>query len=377
MKAKPSFSLKDQLFNPKKVAELAARVAVVYPPFPEATFCQTVTDAFPSLGLKQRIDHIARTLRQTLPDPYPESVAILLDALPPPLDPTKTDDDFGDFIFAPFSHFVALYGCSDEHFRLSLDALREMTKRFSAEGPVRSFINAYPDETLQFLTACAVDENYHVRRLASEGTRSRLPWAQKLTIPHTAPLPLLDRLYADSTRYVTRSVANHLNDISKIDPDLVVQTVRRWRDSGAQNEREMAFIMQQALRTLVKKGYPDALALLGFGDAPDIDLVAFDTSTPQVRIGEALHFMVTMRSNKAQGLLVDYEITFASDGGKRGEKVFKLKQLALKRDETVTLRKKHPMRLMTTRRLYAGEHRVTLLVNGRTLDTFSFELVIT
>ena len=113
---------------------------------------------------------------------------------------------------------------------ISLKGLKEITKRFSAEDAIRYFLNAFPDKTLTFLIDCARDENYHVRRLATEGTRPKLPWAQKLTIDYHLALPILEILHGDKTRYVTRSVANHLNDISKIDPDLVLDTLRKWQE---------------------------------------------------------------------------------------------------------------------------------------------------
>ncbi len=382
MKAKPSFSLKDQLFNAEKVAWLARRFARAYPAFPRQAFRRDVVAAFPELELKERIAHIATCLRGALPDDYNAAVEIILRARPPELDPTKSDGDFGDFIIAPLGHFVALNGCTAEHLETSLRALHALTRRFSMEDAVRYFLNAFPDETLVFLHACAEDENYHVRRLASEGTRAKLPWAQKLDVPYGAPLPILDKLYADPTRYVTRSVANHLNVVSKLDPPLVLATLERWQESGGQEAGEMAWMTTHALRTLTKRGDQAALAFLGFGGQPDIAISDFTTSTPVVKIGEALQFTLTFRARKAQKLVVDYLMEFAGDGAaaearKGGRKVFKLKQLDLEKGQVVTLRKKHPMRLMTTRPLYAGEHRITLQVNGQAYESpLSFELEV-
>lgn len=376
MKAETTFSLKDQLFNPQKVAYLASLFVQAYPAFPVDEFCHKVTAEFPNLELKQRISHIAEVLYEILPDEYTQSLPILLAALPPELDPTKTDDDFGDFILAPLALFVALYGCTAVSLQDSLNALRQMTKRFSAEDAIRYFINAFPDETMAFLEACATDDNYHVRRLASEGTRPKLPWAQKLLIDHKRPLPILNQLYADPTRYVTRSVANHLNDISKIEPQLVIDTLKTWQDSGKQNEKEMTFITKHALRTLVKKGNQAAFDLLGFGEIPNITITNFSTSTPEVRVGEAFQFVLEFESHQPQNLLVDYLMTFASDSNKQGQKVFKLKQLELEAGKKVKIKKKHPMKLMTTRRLYAGQHTITLQINGQLLESLTFDLLV-
>ena len=375
MKAETTFSLKDQLFNPEKVAYLADLIQAVHPEFAHDAFCEDVTAVFPTLELKQRIDHISTMLHQHLPPDYPAALDILLRALPPELDPNKTDDDFGDFIISPLSHFVATYGCTAEHLSRSLNGLREITKRFSAEDAIRYFINAFPKETMAFLAECAQSDNYHVRRLASEGTRPKLPWSQKLVIDYQQPLSILDALFADPTRYVTRSVANHLNDVSKLDPALVIDTLSRWQQSGAQREKEMVFIVRHATRTLVKQGNLHALKLMGFGEEPDITIIDFATTTPQVVVGDAFLFSLTIKANKPQKLLVDYLMTFASNGNKAGQKVFKLKQLDLKAGQSVTLRKKHPMRLMTTRRLYAGEHQITLQVNGKPFGSLTFDLI--
>ncbi|MEM7800556.1 MAG: DNA alkylation repair protein, partial [Chloroflexota bacterium] len=246
MQAEKSFSLKDQLFNLEKVTYLASLFKTVYSEFKEAAFIEEVVTPFPDLELKERIHHISQTLQKYLPASYPEALEIILKGLPPELDPTKNDDDFGDFIMSPLSQFVADYGCSAEYLEISLNGLEALTRRFSVEGPIRNFINAFPAETMAFLDRCADSDNYHVRRLASEGTRPKLPWAQKLVIDYTLPMPILDKLFADQTRYVTRSVANHLNDISKIDSALVIATLAKWKASGDQAEKEMAFVLSHS-----------------------------------------------------------------------------------------------------------------------------------
>ncbi|MEM6255965.1 MAG: DNA alkylation repair protein [Cyanobacteria bacterium P01_D01_bin.156] len=375
MKAKTSFSLKDQLFNPEKVEYLGGLITQAFPEFDQPTFHTAVVEAFPNLELKERITHITQCLHSHLPKDYSQALTILLQALPPELDPHKTDDDFGDFIFAPLSLFVALYGCKKDYLDSSLAALKEITKRFSAEDAIRYFINTFPEETFNFLTACAHDENYHVRRLATEGTRPKLSWSQKLTSDYKKPLPLLNALYADPTRYVTRSVANHINDISKVDASLVIETLQRWQNSQQQTEREMLFIINHALRTLIKKGHPEALELLGFSTQPDISITQFATTTSQVKIGEAFQFSLKVCSHKSQRLVIDYRMIFASDNRKPPQKVFKIKQLDLSVDEEVLLTKNHPMRLMTTRRLQLGEHKIVLLINGQEMGSLTFDLI--
>ncbi len=375
MKAETGFSLKDHLFNDETVNTFAGWLVSAKPDLDRARFVAEVLDRFDELELKQRIAHIASVMATHLPDDFQEAVEVIISALPERLDPSQVDNDFGEFIIAPFSHFIAVNGATPDRLELSLGALREITQRFSAEDAIRTFINEFPAETLAFLAECAVDPNYHVRRLASEGTRPKLPWSGKLLIEHTAPLPILDLVFGDPTRYVTRSVANHLNDIAKLDPDLVVDTLNRWKATGRQEPAEMDFIIEHACRTLVKDGDERALSLLGFGEEPDVEIRDLISPTSMVQIGSAFEFSFTLAARRPQKLLLDYTMVFAGpDGDPGGSKVFKLKKLDLDAGESVVIKKKHPMRLMTTRALYDGAHSITLQINGKALDSLPFEL---
>ncbi|MCF6245204.1 MAG: hypothetical protein L3J43_09220 [Sulfurovum sp.] len=372
---KEKFSLKDELYNPQKIAMIANEIKEVYRSFKLDAFSQEVLEKFPKLELKERIYHIRDMLHKYLPDDYKEAINILLQALPSELDPSKSDDDFGDFIYAPYSEYVTAFGCTEEHLDFSLSALREITKRFSVEYAIRDFINNYPAQTLAMLETCAKSENYHERRLASEGLRGKLPWAKKLTIAYDEPLRHLELLYIDKTRYVTRSVANHLNDIAKIDAPLVLETLKRWKKSKKQESKEMAFIINHALRTLVKQGNAEALDMLGYEKEPAITVKDIVLKAENVKVGEALEFEVEIRAEDDVKLLVDYVIHFRTKKGTLSPKVHKLKKLSLKKGESIVLKKKHPFRAnMTTRTLYAGEHLLEVQINGTIVDKKSFDL---
>lgn len=370
------FSLKDLLFNEVKVKHLASEISSVYPSFDTTSFTKKIVSAFPKQELMERIVGIREALREFLPTDYKEAVKIILAALPPPLDPEKTDNDFGDFIYAPYSYYVAEYGCSKKYLSVSLKALAEITKRFSAEAALRNFLNQFPKETLATALTWSKDKNYHVRRLASEGTRPNLPWAKKITYESKSMLPLLDILYADTTRYVTRSVANHLNDISKFDPGLVIRKLKRWQKEKKQTETELAFITKHALRTLVKQGDQNALQLLGFSTVK-IKLEKFELETVEVNIGTKLKFYFNLNSlgNKKQKLKLSYLIYFKKANGKLAAKVFDLGQREVMPNEEILVTKEHPLRLMTTRTLYTGEHRIVLQVNGQILGMKTFWLL--
>jgi len=369
------FSLKDHLFNRGSVTALAEQVRTASDVFDADAFVAMVMDGLPERELKQRIDWISHCLRQHLPHDYRDAVRVILAALPPRLDENRTDNDFGDFIHAPFAHFVAEYGCTPEDLEFSLEALREITMRFSAEFAIRDFINAFPDDTMAAIARWTVDPNYHVRRLCSEGTRPTLPWARRLVIPVEATIPVLDRLYADPTRYVTRSVANHLNDISKVDPDLTLATLQRWQSTGRQDPAEMRFMLRHATRTLIKKGHPDAMALWGMSPDPKVSVVDLQW-TPVVAMGEALEFSFDLVAEEAAEVVIDYVVTFQGRAGAMtGRKVFKLKSLSLGAGERARVTKRHPMRAgMTTRRLHPGAHEFQLQINGSDHGTWPFTL---
>jgi len=254
-------------------------------------------------------------------------------------------------------------------------ALREITKRFSVEFAIRDFINAYPKETLGMLMECASSQNYHERRLASECLRPKLPWAKKLETDYTLPLEHLELLYSDTTRYVTRSVANHLNDISKLDASLVLRTLKRWKKSKKQTPEEMQFIINHSLRTLVKEGNEEALSFLGYKKHPPIELQEVCLKTAVITVGEALEFEVEIVALEDVLLLVDYVVHFCTKRGTHSPKVHKLKKLSMQKGEKQRLEKRHPFKAnMTTRKLYAGEHFLELQINGTIVYKEAFEL---
>jgi len=226
-KTKEKFSLKDHLFNEKKVKKLADEIFSVYKDFQKEKFISEALKEFKNLELKERISHLVFLLQKYLPNNFREDTEIILKALPKELDDKKVDDDFGDFIYAPYGEFISTYGLNKKDLSFSLKALKEITKRFSVEYPIRFFLNNFEKETYEFLLLCSKDKNYHIRRLASEGTRQKLPWAIKINLDYKESIKILDNLYFDNTRYVIRSVANHLHDISKIDSTLVLKTLIR------------------------------------------------------------------------------------------------------------------------------------------------------
>ncbi len=369
------FSLKDELFNKTKVQYLADLFSAADKSFNATSFVRDTMKRLKKLELKERVVHISRVLENYLEQDYRAAIKQITAALPPPLDPTKTDDDFGDFIIAPLGDFVVRNGLEKKHLKLSLKTLRLLTQRFSMEDSIRFFIDAHTDETLTELEKWAGDKNYHVRRLVSEGTRPLLPWSGRLSIDASTPIPFLDQLHIDQTRYVTRSVSNHLNDISKTQPKLVIDALKRWKKQGEQDAKELKWMSKHALRTLVKQGNSQALQFLGYRQNPKIEVSNFELKSTSIKPGQAIEFSFDVSATRGESLMVDYVIDFVKANGTTAPKVHKLKQLSLEKDETTTIKKRHPLRAnATTYTLYPGTHHVTLQINGAPFGKQSFEL---
>ena len=366
------FSLKDQLFNAEKVRYLACLFAAADAAFDAKLFERQVMDQLPDLELKQRINWIAECLGKQLVGPIEKVGPVLCAALPQPLDPNLTDNDFGDFIFAPLGELVVMQGL--ENPELSLDVIEEITQRFSMEWAIRPFLNRWPDFVLARMQSWTTHPSYHVRRLVSEGSRPRLPWGQSVDLDISAPLPLLDALHNDRTRYVTRSVANHLNDISKKDPDLVMDRLQEWLGQGLQAQAELGWMTGHALRGLVKAGNVRALSMLGYDANADIDVLRLDVPD-SVAIGDVLSLSVALKSETGARALVDYVFWRRKANGDLAPKVFKLKQIDLPAGKVVDLRKSQRLKGdAATFNLYPGQHRVEIQINGRVRAEAMFEL---
>ena len=372
---KKSFSLKDHLFNRESVELFASYMHAAYPRFNKVAYVREALDAFPTLELKERITYMAELLETHLPRDYERAIEVILKALPAPLDPSKTDNDFGSFIFAPIGEYIARNGNRKEHAALSLMALEEVTQRFSMEDAIRTFINEHPKETLAVLKKWSRHKHYHVRRLASEGTRPLLPWSKRITLESAKAIQLLDVLYMDKTRYVTRSVANHINDISKKEPALAIETLARWEKEGKQDQAEFAWMVRHSLRTLIKRGHKEAFVLLGHKSEPDVVVERFSVKRASQKIapGEVLTFSFGIRAQKDESIIADYSIDFVKANGKTKGKTFKIKKLHLKAGEAVTIEKNHKfVKDATTFTLYPGKHSITLLINGSPMGKKDF-----
>ncbi len=245
---------------------LAHNLGLVQRDFDRDGFRRAAMEGLEPLGIMDRGRHLARAMRRFLPAGYEEAVEVMVRSLTPPLSRTA-DLGLAVFFYLPHVSFVAAYGLDAgenggrDPFEASMRAQHEITRRFSAEFSIRPFLARWPERTLARLMEWTDDPDPHVRRLCSEGTRPRLPWAMRLPafMEDPAPvLPILERLKDDGDLYVRRSVANHLGDIAKDHPGLVFELCRRWV-RGASEERK--WLIRHAVRHPAKKGVGEALRL--------------------------------------------------------------------------------------------------------------------
>lgn len=360
-------------FSPPLVRRIAGDIERVYPAFASRAFISDATKGLDTLELLDRGKHITRALEKHLPASYPDAIDVLLRSLGPE---HATDELLGvgmaPFYYLPHTHFVATRGL--DHFELSMRAQYELTKRFSAESSIRPFIAADPERTLATLRQWTRDPNAHVRRLVSEGTRLRLPWAMRVPWLDTNPervLELLELLKDDPAPLVRRSVANNLNDLGKVHPTLLARTCAAWLDDASAERRAL---VEHALRSAVKRGDASALRLLGYGKKAAVAIEGVRTVPARVAIGGSVtvRFVVASTSRSKQELLIDLGVHFVKAGGKAARKVFKVKRVVLGAGEKVELAKSISLAIHTTRTPRPGRHLVDVIVNGNTTRVGDF-----
>lgn len=371
------------LFNATVIAEMGEHLHRRYPAFAKQEFIRSASRNLADLELKQRAAQITAALELHLPQDFLHAREILLAALHPEenadLKMLKMDDQgVRGWAVMPMADFIARRGLP--FFDQSLTALAEMTKRFSAEFAVRTFINADIKAALRHIRQWAGSPNEHVRRLASEGARPRLPWAEQIPafIANPAPmLPILQRLRDDPSEYVRRSVANHLNDIAKDHPQLLETLVPEWLIGAPPQRRRL---LRHACRTLIKKGNSAVLQAFGYTPAKivrrNLQLEVFALSTHQPRMGDKMTLRLRLISThkKPQQLVVDYVVHWLRANGQWSPKVFKWKNIELPPGGVLELTKNHSFQKVTTRTYYPGAHKVAVQINGCLVATLDFDL---
>ncbi|TMR93216.1 hypothetical protein [Nonomuraea basaltis] len=349
--------LKDMI-NARSVSVLADGLAAVWAPFPRARFIAQALDGLDGLELKDRVRHVAAALHEALPLPYPRAAEIVRESAS-----RAALDMWSGW---PATDHTAVQGL--DHLDAAMATLAVLTPHSSGEFAVRPYLERYRDDALKIMYGWAESPDEHLRRLASEGSRPRLPWATRVSwlMAPGPTLPLLDRLRDDPSEYVRRSVANHVNDLAKDHPEVALELLARWRSGGGSHVEQ---VLRHAVRGLLRAGHPEALALVGATPGSGaVDVLALEADT--VAVGEKLGFTVTVTADAPGPLLLKYAIR--RPGSRR---VFHLgRREASGAGATFSLRKSHSFRPVTTRDEPPGPRELDVIVNGRVAASTAFTL---
>jgi 3-methyladenine DNA glycosylase AlkC len=353
-----------EIFDEHRFRNVAREVTAIFAKFDTPAFLGIALAGLDELSLMQRLRRMTQALHASLPPDYRQALEILR-ALA-----TRIEPGFSTLVLPDY---VGQYGRHD--FDVSMEALRYFTGFGSSEFAVREFLRDDLIRTLGVMETWSRDPSDAVRRLASEGSRPRLPWSFRLDAIVADPLlaaPILENLRADPSLYVRKSVANHLNDVTRSHPGWVLDRLATW---PVDNPRT-AWIARHALRSLIKAGDTRALTVIGAGSTPEVKLSKFALTPRRLALGEkvTLSFELASRSRESQRLVVDYKMHYVKKSGTTAAKVFKLKELTLGGGQRVLIERTQNIRDFTTRVHYAGRHDVEILVNGLCLAKGSFEL---
>ena len=351
------------MFDHEFVHQVCDKAKDAYPDFPKTDFMNFVLDgSWERKELKQRIRHLSIALGRYLPDTYEEALPLLMDI----------GSHFRGMHHLIFPDFVEVHGL--DHLHLSAEALRELTSGCSSESAVRPFILRYEKEMLQYLYEWTKHESEDVRRLASEGCRPRLPWSMALPRYKKDPTPILHILEAlknDPSEYVRRSVANNLNDISKDNPEIVLELAAQWIGQTPETDK----LVKHACRTLLKAGDIQAMRLFGFAEPTDIEVENLQFASDPIRIGDKELFSFELVNNgEEKKLRIEYGMWFRKKSGIRSRKIFQIKEREYPHGR-ILIKKNHNFRQRTTRKHIAGEQELEVLVNGVSKAVLTFELI--
>jgi 3-methyladenine DNA glycosylase AlkC len=352
-------------YNQQLINKLAGLIAVYYKPFNQAQFVSAVFNKdWDKKELKQRMRHITHCLHQAIPLPYAKQIDILKNTAP----------HFNGFIAMFFPDFVEVNGLNN--FEVSIDALTHFTQFSSSEFAVRPFIIKYQKQMINQHLIWSKHKNYHVRRLASEGIRPRLPWAIALPNFKKDPatiIPILNNLMADEHEYVRRSVANCINDISKDHPQIVIDLVKNNKNKSTETGK----LLKHASRGLLKKGNAEILKLFDLNNEHLVKLLSLQIDKLKIQIGQSFNFnlKIQLLEKEASQIRLEFNIYYKKANGKQSAKIFQIGTYLLQPNQTVEVNKKHSFINLTTRKHYEGTHKIAIVANGNEIGFLDFELL--
>lgn len=343
----------------------------VVPTFNKEQFIQQLFDKnWENRELKERMRHITLVLHSFLPQDFSKA-ANIIEKIVENLREQNIKEASIEFMFLP--DYIETHGINN--YDKSVKLMESLTQFTSCEYAVRPFILKYGDKMLSQMQKWSLHNNHHVRRLASEGARPRLPWA--IALPElkknpTPILPILENLKNDPSEYVRRSVANNLNDISKDNPDILISIAKKWKGQT----KETDAIIKHASRTLLKQGNPIILKHFGLSGNAKIVTTKFNIHTPTVKIGNHLEFSFSINNEdkKPLNVRIEYGLYYLKNNGQHSKKVFKISERQLNPDEKIDIHRKQSFRIITTRKFYIGQHQLSLIINGQEREIATFEL---
>lgn len=360
------------MFSPAFFESLCPVLKEVLPGFHEQTFIHRIFNTdWPQLELKQRVRHITHALHNSMDCDYPEASQYIV-AIANRIRQSD-DSQLHGFACIFLPDYLGLYGV--DYFDESLAAMEEVTKLVSAEFAIRPFLLRYPERTLKHMLRWSRHKDAHVRRLASEGCRPRLPWGMGVPALKKDPapiLPILENLKTDSSESVRKSVANNLNDIAKDHPERVLTIARKWQGQNPQTD----WIIKHGCRTLLKRGHVDALGLHGYSPDQKAQIKNLVLS-PRVRIGEYLEWSFTFINKESveTGFRLEYAIDYRTASGKISRRVFKITEKNFSPGEKYAFQRRQSFKDFTTRKHFKGAHNISIVVNGKPHATAGFMVV--
>jgi len=363
-------SLVKNIYSPSFYRQIADAFYAVYPKFNKAQFIERIyVDKFDDLEWKQRTKHTTEVLRDFLPDSFPQSASIIIQVI----EKLSSNGIKGGLEHIIFADYIETYGLDD--FDVSVDSIAVITQFISCEFAVRPFIIKYKERMINEMLEWSKHPNANVRRLSSEGSRPRLPWAMAIPFLKKDPslvLPILENLKTDPSETVRRSVANNLNDIAKDNPEVVIAITQQW--IGKNNNTDA--ILKHGNRTLLKQGNTEVLALYGLESAV-FEVSDLRIDTPLVEIGDSLSFSFTVKNlyNKPKILRLEYGVYYLKSNGTLARKVFKISEKMYAGGEENSIQRSQSFKLITTRKFYCGGHKVSILINGEETLIADFELI--
>ncbi|MBK9286079.1 MAG: DNA alkylation repair protein [Sphingobacteriaceae bacterium] len=340
-------------FNKNYFEELGLAIKSNFPEFKTKDFVKNVCEDLDELELNQRMRKTSVVLQEFVPKDLEKTISIFKKTIP------NLKAGYTNLIFPDY---ISIYG--KNHLKASLDALKYFTTFGSSEFAIRVFLKSDFNITFEHMLAWSSDKNFHVRRLSSEGSRPRLPWSFKLEKIIENPeltLPILNNLRADDELYVRRSVANHLNDISKDHPGLAIQVAKKWKGKSELTDH----LLKHACRTLLKGGNSEILKLFDTHDVTSLKISKLKLSSAKIKMGKTLEFSFSIENNSSKPvkIRVEYEMVFKRQSGD-GKKVFHISERVLNANEKQRFSKSHSFKTISTRKYYPGKHAVALIVNG-------------